>query len=395
MEIVRQIDIYQIFTAAIALTVAGVIGFWCKDVPLKLWGLIKRECTTTVYITSTHISFYNLMSYLEENYKDKNFRNFKVTNGKWGDEETATIGIGYGVHFIKFNKSILYIRLDRQESHGTSLDKETITITKLGRSRKELDLFFAAISVDREKEKMLQVYKMRDYWCPVNQTPKRSMDTIFIKQALKDMIIKTIDIFLGDEQWYLDNGIPYQLGILLHGKPGTGKSSLIRAIATYLNYDIYILSAQNLHRIDDAMSSLPKKSIIVIEDIDCDKIVHSRENKPLDKINPDVANNTISFASLSDVLNAIDGICSVHGRIMIITTNHPEKLDNALLRPGRVDLDVEVGYVNEETFGQFSRRFFSKDDTDVLIKDQITCSKLQSLLLQKKPYDEIVDFVRK
>ena len=395
MEMIAQVNIEQLVITALTLTAAGMIGFWIKDIPLRLCAYILRQCTTVVDITSAHNSFYNLMRFLEDNYAHKNFRTFKLTNGKWGNNDITTIGIGYGGHFIKFESLFMYVSLTKQDSHGTGLDKETITITKLGRSRKDFEKFFKAISIDKQRENNIQIYKMKDYWYPMNQIPKRALDTVFLEQEKKNLILKTIDDFVKAEQWYLDNGIPYQLGILLYGSPGTGKSSLIKAIASYMKYDIYYLPVGGLVKLEDCMESLPEQSIIVIEDIDCENALHSRgENhsgqSPNDK--PPI-NISMSEVNFSDVLNVIDGICSAHGRILITTTNHIEKLDPALIRPGRIDLKVEISFVSIEIFNQFTRRFFGKDiGSDIKLKEQLTCAELQNLLLQKKSFEEILSY---
>jgi chaperone BCS1 len=222
------------------------------------------------------------------------------------------------------------------------------------------------------------------------------LDTVFLEQDKKSVILKTIDDFIKAEQWYLDNGIPYHLGILLYGSPGTGKSSLIKAIASYMNYDIYYLPVSSLAKLEDCMDTLPEQSIIVIEDIDCEKVLHTRSNTSENSDSSKTAkqvSDIFSIVNFSDVLNVIDGVCSAHGRILISTTNHIEKLDPALIRPGRIDLKVELGYVNSEIFNQFSKRFFGKEFIgDIKLKERLSCAELQNLILQKKSYDEIISF---
>jgi len=402
MELINHINIEQMLLAALTLTAAGIIGFWCKDVPRRVWGLIIRQCTTSLNITSSHNSFYNLMKFLEDNYNKKNFRTFKLTNGKWGENDIATIGIGYGGHFIKFENIFMYLHLERKDSQGTAIDKETITVTKIGRNRSDFEVFFKAISTDKERESNIQIYRMDDYWYPMSQIPKRAMETVFLEQDKKDIILKTINDFINEEQWYLDNGIPYHLGLLLHGSPGTGKSSLIKSIASYLSYDIYYLPVSSLVKIEHGMSTLPLKSIIVIEDIDCEKAVHNRENSrgtskrsriPEQSSEILTDNADLTLINFSNILNSIDGVCSSHGRILITTTNHIEKLDPALIRPGRIDLKVEIGYVNIEILNQFFRRFFGKEiDANSNLKEKLTCAELQNLLLQKKSFEDIVNY---
>ena len=111
MDAISQFGLAQIIMASLSLTIAGVIGFWCKDMPLRLWGFVKRQCTTTVDITSAHNAYYNFMKFIEDHYGRKNFRTFKLTNGKWGNNDIATIGLGYGGHFIRYEKLLMYAKL--------------------------------------------------------------------------------------------------------------------------------------------------------------------------------------------------------------------------------------------------------------------------------------------
>lgn len=392
IEMVSQFNLEQLILAALTLTTAGIIGFWIRDVPMRVWFTIKRQCTTSLSITSSHRVFYNLMSFLQENYANKNFRTFKLTNGKWGNWDTTTIGLGFGSHLIKFENLYMHIHLAQEDSQGTTIDKETITITKLGRSRKKFERFFHAISADKENESNIQIYTMDEHWRPINQIPKRPMDTVFMEQEKKSVLLKAVDNFIKDEKWYLDNGIPYHLGILLYGSPGTGKSSLIKSVASYMGYDIFYLPISNLDKIEYGMNTLPEKSIIVIEDIDCENVLHNRDgDKENQHKNSKESKDVFSFANFSDVLNAIDGVCSTHGRILITTTNHIEKLDPALIRPGRIDLKIEVGYVGIEIFNQFTKRFFGREiSLDTRLKENLTCAELQNMLLNKRSFEEIV-----
>ena len=404
MDAIQQINIEQLVISALTLTAAGVVGFWCKDMPLRVWYYIVKQCTTTIYLTSAHNAFYQLVEFLETNYGKRNFRTFKLTNGKWGHNDITTIGIGYGGHFIRFENLFMHIHLGKEQSNATVYDKETIVITKLGRNRKDFEKFFKVISTDKERENNIQIYKMNEYWHPMNLIPKRTLDTVFLEQHKKDILLKTIDDFVKEEQWYLDNGIPYHLGILLYGSPGTGKSSLIKAIASYLSYDIYYLPVSNLSKLNDCMDTLPEKSILVIEDIDCEKALHHRTNRDEGTDgtqtqkrakNAQESNDELSFVNFSDVLNVIDGVCSAHGRILITTTNHIDKLDPALIRPGRIDLRLELGHVTREVFNQFTKRFFDKNvGENIALKDELTCAELQSLLLQKKSYEDIITYAR-
>lgn len=134
-------------------------------------------------------------------------------------------------------------------------------------------------------------------------------------------------------EWYKDKGVPYRRGYLLHGPPGTGKTSFTLAIAGALNMSICYLNlgARNLNddSLNRCLNNAPARSIILLEDIDA--VFVQRDS---------VQKRRGASVSFSGLLNALDGVRSQEGRILFMTTNHPEKLDPALLRPGRADVHV-------------------------------------------------------
>lgn len=122
-------------------------------------------------------------------------------------------------------------------------------------------------------------------------------------------------------------GIPYKRSYLLYGPPGTGKSSLAQALAAEIKYSICFVNCSdkiNDYQFNYLLNTAPLKSVILIEDVD--SIFSERKN--VEKLN---------MLTFSGFLNAIDGVRSQEGRIIILTTNYKERLDPALLRPGRVD----------------------------------------------------------
>lgn len=136
---------------------------------------------------------------------------------------------------------------------------------------------------------------------------------------------------------------------MLYGPPGTGKSSLIAAMANYLKFDIFDLQLGNIVRDSDLRKLLlatANRSILVIEDIDCSIDIPERRHGEGRKQQNDIQ------LTLSGLLNFIDGLWSSCGdeRIIIFTTNHKERLDPALLRPGRMDMHIHMSYCSYEGF---------------------------------------------
>jgi chaperone BCS1 len=151
-------------------------------------------------------------------------------------------------------------------------------------------------------------------------------------------------------------GIPWRRGYLLFGPPGTGKTSAAYALAGELRLKLCALSLTNPKLTDNVMADLlqrtPPRSLILIEDIDA--FFNSREKQD--------ARIQISFSGL---LNALDGVGAQEGRIIVLTTNHRERLDAALIRPGRIDLEIELGNATSSQLRGLLQRFYPEANAQI------------------------------
>ncbi|KAF9450988.1 P-loop containing nucleoside triphosphate hydrolase protein [Macrolepiota fuliginosa MF-IS2] len=211
-------------------------------------------------------------------------------------------------------------------------------------------------------------YGPKFYWNNVKQKPRRPLDSIVLPDATLESLIADVRDFLKMEDWYMTAGIPHRRGYLLYGPPGTGKSSTIHAIAGELKMEIYAISLAS-HFVDDnfleqAVSSVPKGSILLIEDIDC---AFSREedeeegfgvNFPSNMIRGQRQRNRRSAVTLSGLLNILDGVGSEEGKIFFATTNYVDSLDAALMRPGRIDRKVEYKLATKQQASALFTRFY-------------------------------------
>mmetsp|Transcript_22667 Transcript_22667/g.52915 ORF Transcript_22667/g.52915 Transcript_22667/m.52915 type:complete len:664 (+) Transcript_22667:118-2109(+) len=261
-------------------------------------------------------------------------------------------------------------------------DKQTATVSFIGSNKKFLETVFEEGRAIRRKkqERDLTVVQVYDYggdtglhWLhpqeKVAKQPGRPISSVILPvdpetgldQA--QALLEDARDFLESELWYTQRGIPYRRGYLLHGVPGSGKSSLVMALAHELQLPIYMLSLSSAKMNDDKLNSLLQfgmydpPSILLLEDIDIlhSAVLHRRlatrtadtDSERGDKVKDDDASDTQcssrskSRLTLSGLLNALDGPTATTGRLLFMTTNARDRLDPALIRSGRIDYEVE------------------------------------------------------
>ncbi|KAL5713192.1 hypothetical protein ACHQM5_015294 [Ranunculus cassubicifolius] len=190
------------------------------------------------------------------------------------------------------------------------------------------------------------------HWTSVNLDHPSTFDTIAMDANLKTELLQDLDRFVQRKDFYRRVGKAWKRGYLLYGPPGTGKSSLIAAMANHLNFNIYDLELTSIKSNSELRRMLletKNRSILVIEDIDCTVNFHERkttESASSDTNKPGKKKKKSKEVTLSGVLNTIDGLWPSCGdeRVIVFTTNHKEKLDPALLRPGRMDKHILMSY---------------------------------------------------
>ncbi len=201
---------------------------------------------------------------------------------------------------------------------------------------------------------------------------KRRPETVVLQRGVREKIFNDLDSFIDSENWYIDRDVPYTRRFLFHGCPGSGKTSLIKSMATKYSRNLYFLILSEVESDGQLLKLMADirfdRSILVIEDIDCaSKIVKSREienqKETVDDNKKDKKSKPASTLTLMGLLNALDGaMMNVHGQIMVMTTNHPEQLDDALIRKGRVDTNVEFSFCDRLQAEDLYVNFFGREE---------------------------------
>lgn len=176
-------------------------------------------------------------------------------------------------------------------------------------------------------------------WTPRNDLPIRPMESVILADGQLEKITNDLQLFLDSEDEYVKRGVPYHRGYMLHGPPGTGKSSAVRAITGHLNLDLFFLSLGDIKEdsaVMDMISHIERKGVLLLEDID----------------------RVESHTSLSALLNALDGVATPHGLVTMMTTNNIEKLDPVLLRKGRIDMTEFIGLPDLDQVARLWETFY-------------------------------------
>jgi chaperone BCS1 len=303
----------------------------------------------------------------------------------------------FGTHYFWFKGyPMIFSRTEdtRQQSWGSVSERENISISSFGRNpeliKELLDECRAAFSKNDENKTIiyrggLKPGSSEPTWTRSVSRVSRPFSTVVLDADVKQKVLDDMTDYLNPQtrRWYSNRGVPYRRGYLLFGPPGTGKSSLSFAIAGYFKLKIYIVSlnsmAMNEENLGTLFSELPQRCVVLLEDIDTAGLTHTREapspEKDIKPLIPIVPGTTVvtprpaessGRISLSALLNIIDGVAATEGRILIMTTNPLDKLDDALIRPGRVDMTVKFDLANTEMIATIFRGIFVTLEGDVL-----------------------------
>ncbi|KAH6611439.1 AAA ATPase [Trichoderma cornu-damae] len=322
-----------------------------------------------------------------------------------------------GTYFRVHRKKESFV--NTQPWGGPMKDLEEVKISCFGRSIDPIKrlLSDAKALFYHDTRQKTTIYRPRakeqrrdhNVWQQVARRPVRPMSTVVLDIGEKHDILADINEYLhpSTPRWYASRGIPLRRGYLFHGPPGTGKTSFSFALAGVFGIDIYVISLQdagvNEEDLATLFTKLPRRCIVLLEDIDTaglrrdlsseseDKTEdnegedqdkndrkkkhkakgdgsdsgseseHARKPKKRGprKTDPGTTNATAAEGiSLSGLLNAIDGVASHEGRVLIMTTNKPEALDEALVRPGRVDVQVKFSNASSIQAGELFHRMY-------------------------------------
>jgi chaperone BCS1 len=394
LERVAMIDLHDIFNHAVAqarhalthneflsggfvLMVIGGLAAWLRAVPKRTYRWVYRHLVLTVEVSSRDDAFdwfrvwlarhpvAQRLRYLELSSRDDDEAGgFDLTEqpntARKHASARAMLTPITGLHWVRYRGTWFLIGAEREERQANGMllgFYHTISIQTFAWNRGALlelvrEAYRATV---RPEERRVAIHVPNgEYWrCIERRKPRPTGSLVYTGDTLEHLIADAKRFFT-DEDWYADAGVPWRRGYLLHGPPGNGKSSLVAALAGELGLDVCVLNLSmdtlDDSRLQDLLSHAPERSLVLMEDIDA--VFEGRQKPKTDR----------SRLSFNGVLNALDGVAAQEGRLIFMTTNHRERLDPALIRPGRCDVHVFIGNASHGQIAGMVRRFFPKLD---------------------------------
>ena len=289
---------------------------------------------------------------------------------------------------------LLYIRI----RNGTEAMMDELTHT----AKTEYERYFNVSG--------LNIYYTRKFyenvqWELFGAMPYRKLATVSLPGGMETDILEDVRRFYGERDIYNRLGRPYKRVYCLHGPPGTGKTSIVSAIASELRKPLAIFNVDSLR--DDTfielISRLPKGAVMLFEDVDA--LFKTRHNEDGHRARNATSSNGARNATsstggmtFSTLLNTLDGILHPNGTLIFMTTNHLDMLDSALHRPGRVDRLIHVGLSSvDQRIALWNSMFPKVEPPPILTKEnlQISPASLSAILFELRHETSIESIYRK
>jgi chaperone BCS1 len=387
-----------------ALAVIGLLAVWLREVPGKVGAWAKHFLVTTLAVDSREeLMFPALVEYMDSREALRRINNFTVRTVRQqsstyqslqdelqqGGRPAPIFSPGEGFHVFVLDGRLMWMKREVQVGGASVIEK--ITLSTFGRDKRPLEeIVHAAMDHRIERElNRIAIYVPSPYnneWTRARLGNNRKLDSVVLKAGQKEAILEDLHRFFAARERYETLGIPWRRGYLLYGPPGTGKTSLVTALASELSLNVCVLSLASPNvtdeKIGNLLASVPRRSVILIEDVDAFFQQRAKADSGVK-------------VSYSGFINALDGVAAHEGSVVFLTTNHPQLIDEAAIRSGRVDFRMELGLCDRDQLARMFRKFFDDEAAaarfaEAVAPDRWSPAQVQERLLKAGSTDEAI-----
>lgn len=377
-DFLQSTGLSPVVAASAMLALWGFLLYAARSVPKHLWAYLLRRFTLTVEIHSTDNAFFWLERWLAEHPYAGTATSVRVVASPRAmmaglPEAKATtpqahhvrMSLAGGAHLFRHHGRWLLLKRDeRNISSGQGaggMPSEMFTIRSFSRDQTPIRRLLeeARDLANPPNEPRIGVFLgMDSWWHRIMELPQREPASIVLRRDQLDDLLADVHEFVGSRAWYRTRGVPYRRGYLLQGPPGSGKTTLVHVIASVLGWDLYVLPLSSLNdsQVQRLMASVPERSVLLLEDVDCAGL--GRRALESGAAPGPAEGAQKGGVTLSGLLNTLDGVIATEGRLLFLTTNAPDALDAALKRPGRADRVVDLTLADYDMAFRLFRQFF-------------------------------------
>lgn len=364
------------------------------------WQWLVNYFSYSLTIYQSEPIYREALRWMVDHQFDRFARQYRLT---LTDSREPFLGPSRGnTYYFRFERKWIRASLGKEEintGYGGAVSQEYMTLSYRGWSNRTLravvEAFHIAYHTRTARRPVIRVWD--GYWSEAGTVPEGF--GVILPEGLWEEIHSDAARFFGAREWYHQRMVPYRRGYLLYGPPGTGKTSLVRHLAAVLNRNLYIFNGIMLA--DSAFRQVEPGSIVLIEDADC--LAVNREEEEGDAPEsagtaqtrvghqkaPAASDTKTAKLDLNRMLNAMDGVRPLDQVLIIMTTNYPEKLDPALIRPGRIDWRIALTYSTVDQVHAMFHKFFPEDRCQLAqVPVDITPADVQEILLRSATAQE-------
>lgn len=350
----------QSMSAAIVLWFLGTLTIVLRSIPKKIWDMIR-------YQAMFRVNGYKGSSWVEDHVYQKMvlFGKLHVIGGghsaslnrRMGENSSTVHELGVGFHLGVWKSRPILIYISEIESSGVEVQKMRITISLISTNRKlraELVETFM-VSDDNRAVYMIDDGGLLEMVCPLTE---RRPETIVTNDDVHLKIASDIDWFVNNREWYIERGLAYKLVILLEGPYGTGKSSIVRFLATKLDSDLHLFPPTWTPMVFRALTpsgaeTLGKSNVKIVAMEDFDRTLFNAMAEPGSPDKPVRSGRHGGRTDLNILINLLDGPYSPEGVVIVMTVNDMSKLDPVILRDSRIDRRYTIDLLNNESVHRY------------------------------------------